>query len=143
MNYFDSSALVKRFLLEKGSPLVLRLWRQSQVATATVTYAEIHAVLARKRRERHLAESDYGLASLQFDKDWTGYVHVHLVPDVLRRARDLVRRQPLRGFDAIHLASALTLKTTAGENLIFLAADQVLVEAARAEGLEAVAVESG
>ncbi len=141
MNYFDSSALVKRFLLEKGSPVVRRLCREGRIATATVAYAEIHSVLARKRRERHLAESDYRRASLQFDKDWNGYVLVQLVPDVLSLARDLVRRQPLRGFDAIHLASALTLKAAIGEDLAFVAADQTLLEAAQAEGLRTADVE--
>ncbi len=142
MNYFDSSALVKRFLLERGSPAVQRLCREGRVATATVAYAEIHAVLARKRREGHLAQRDYRRASLQFDKDWTGYVLVHLVPDVLSLTRDLLLRQPLRGFDAIHLASALTLKASIGEDLAFVAADQALLKAARAEGLRTADVEN-
>jgi hypothetical protein len=60
---------------------------------------------------------------------------------VLVLARDLLRKHPLKGFDAIHLASAIRLRTALTEDMMFAAADARLLSAARAERLRALNVE--
>jgi predicted nucleic acid-binding protein len=141
--YLDTSALIKRFVNEKGSPLVQSLMRQSEpVATAKIAYAEIFAGFARKFREGHLPKVSYALACRQLERDWQSYVRVELQDDVLFLARDLIQRHPLRGFDAVHLASALSLKTALSEGITFAAADTRLLRAAAAEGLEVLNVET-
>jgi len=57
-------------------------------------------------------------------------------------ARDLIQRHPLRGFDAVHLASALSLKNALGEEVTFSAADGRLLRAAGAENLATLNVET-
>lgn len=142
MNYLDTSALVKRFVVEKGSPLVhVIVSQRGPVATAKIAYAEVYAGLARKHREGHLSRSQYTLACRQFEQEWEAYIRVALSDEVLRVSRDLIQRHPLRGFDAIHLASALTLGDALGEDITFFAADDRLLRAAEAEGLEALNVE--
>lgn len=142
MNYLDTSALIKRFVSERGSSVVHALVSQGgPVATAKIAYAEIHAELARKRREGHLSRGQYALACGQFEQEWEAYVRVALSDEVLRLTRDLVQRHPLKGFDAIHLASAVTLGNALGENVLFVAADHRLIRAAEAEGLKALNVE--
>jgi predicted nucleic acid-binding protein len=42
----------------------------------------------------------------------------------------------LRGFDAIHLASALAIGSAVADNLLFACYDEKLAQAARVEGLE-------
>ncbi len=144
MTYLDTSALLKRFVAEPGTVLVTALVsRYGPVATATIAYAELHAGLARKRREGYLSEGAYALTCRRFDHDWRAYVRLNLDDDTLVRARDLVRRHPLRGFDAIHLASALALRIELAEDLTFAAADSRLLTAARAEGLRSLNVERG
>lgn len=136
MNYFDTSALIKRYVSEKGSSLVNDLLaREGVAATAKITYAEVHSGLARKRREGHLTREQYGRLSRRFDDDWPGYIQVELRDEVLVLARDLIQRHPLRGFDAIHLASALGLQTGLGEAITFVVADERLSRAAQAEQL--------
>ncbi len=143
MIYLHTSALIKRFVNEKGSPLVQSLMRQSEpVATAKIAYAEIFAGFARKFREGHLPKASYALACRQLERDWQSYLRVELQDDVLFLARDLIQRHPLRGFDAVHLASALSLKNALSEEITFAAADARLLRAAAAEGLEAVNVET-
>ena len=45
MTYLDTSALIKRFVVEKGSQELRRLVdHERTVATATVAYAEAYAV---------------------------------------------------------------------------------------------------
>jgi len=53
-----------------------------------------------------------------------------------------VTYHPLRGFDAVHLASGLTLKSALGEEVTFAAADGRLLRAAAAENLEPLNVET-
>jgi hypothetical protein len=57
-------------------------------------------------------------------------------------ARDLIQRHPLKGFDAIHLASALSLKSALGEEMTFAAADERLLQAAEGAGLRPLNVET-
>jgi hypothetical protein len=64
-----------------------------------------------------------------------------LEDNVLLLARDLIQRRPLRGFDAVHLASALSLKIALGEEITFAAADGRLLKAAEAENLDPLNVE--
>ena len=56
MIYADSSAIVKRYYAEPGSDLLKSRWVAiDRIFTSRVTYAEIHAVLARKARDGELA----------------------------------------------------------------------------------------
>ena len=66
---------------------------------------------------------------------------MELGDDILLLARDLIQRRPLRGFDAVHLASALRLKLALGETITFAAADDRLLKAAEAESLEPLNVQ--
>ena len=142
MNYLDTSALIKRFVAEKGSPLIQRIIQAGSVATAKIAYAEVYAGLKRKHREGHISTSQYALACRQFERDWQAYVRVDLQNGILHLARDLIQSHPLRGFDAVHLASALSLKKALGEEITFTAADERLLKAAKAERLEALNVET-
>jgi len=143
MNYLDTSALIKRFIAEQGSLLVRRLvTREGPIATAKVAYAEAYSGLTRKHREGNLSVGQYAQACRQFEREWPAYVRVELQDEILHLARDLIRRHPLRGFDAIHLASALTLKQALREDITFAAADDRLLRAASAEHLQALNVET-
>jgi uncharacterized protein len=139
MNYFDTSALLKRFTVEKGTPLVQKLLSTDRnSATATITYAEVYGALSRKSREKQLTTTQYHLACRQFEEDWSGYVRMELRENVLRTARRLIQKYPLRGFDAIHLASALTLKADLDEEMVFIASDDRLLHAAKSESLPVI-----
>jgi predicted nucleic acid-binding protein len=139
MNYLDASALIKRLVRETGSHSVSALIRaRTPAATSKVAYAEVFAALARRRREGDLAERAYRTACREFEAQWTSYIRVDVSDQVLGRARVLVARYPLRGFDAIHLASALDLRDETGVEWAFAGADRRQLEAARGEGLSVV-----
>jgi len=98
----DTSALIKRFVNEKGSFLVRSVvQREPAVATAKIAYAEIFAGLTRKLRAGNLAKAEYALACRQFDRDWQAYVRVELGDNILGLMRDLIQRHPLRGITCI------------------------------------------
>lgn len=142
MTYVDTSALIKRFVAEKGSGVVQTIIRRNgPIATAKIAYVEVFAGLTRKRREGHLSASQYAYVCRQFERDWQAYIRIDLLDPILLLARDLIRRHPLRGFDAVHLASAVTLKHELGEHVVFAAADEQLLRAAKAAKLGTLNVE--
>jgi len=143
MNYLDTSAIIKRFVNEQGSELVDGMMTGPEpVATAKVAFAEVFAALARRHRDRSLSDPEYLLACEQFEEDWRSYLQLELRDSVLFVARDVVRRRPLTGFDAIHLASALVLRSELRQMVTFAAGDRRLLVAAEAEGLEIVDIVS-
>jgi len=142
VNYFDTSALIKAFLVEVGTDTAQQfLLRGGVAATATITYAEMYSGFARKMREGGLSRKHYDDVCGAFESYWSACLQVELTKGILTRARDLMQRHPLRAFDAIHLASALNLKQDLGESLTIIAADERLLQAAEAEHIDTVNVE--
>ena len=115
----------------------------ASVGTATIAYAETYSGLTRRQRDGDLSPIDYASACEQFERDWSGYVRIRLDEDVLAAARLVIQRHALRGFDGIHLASALTLQNRWDETVVVVAADQRLLRAASTEGLATLDVETG
>jgi predicted nucleic acid-binding protein len=109
--------------------------RHGSVATANIAYAEMYAGMTRKYREGLISQKQYEVICKVIEDEWRAFIVVELDHDILERARDVIKRYPLRGFDAIHLASALTLKSETNQELLFLASDQRLLKAASAEQL--------
>lgn len=143
MTYLDTSALIKRFVAERGSLLVSGIIGGGErVATATVAYVEVYAGLTRRYRRQDLSGGEYARACREFETDWPTYAHIELGGDVLRRARTLVERHALRAFDAVHLASAIGLAEGLGEDVTFAAADERLLRAAEGERLAVLNVET-
>lgn len=137
MIYVDTSALIKRYIQEAGSSAVRALLAQATpLATATLAYVEMFATFYRRQRDGHLTASQSARLAAHFESDWRSYIRVPLHDDILRLGRNLARAHPLRGADAVHLASALSLRDTLGEAVRFVAADHRLLSAAAAEGLE-------
>lgn len=132
--YLDTSALVKLYVEEKHSDLV-RVWaeRVNVVATNEVAYAEMASALNRAFREGRISQKGFQSVWHIFDEDWECYTVVEAGGEVLSLAKELIFRHGLRGFDGIHLASALILEVE-GE-VVFGAFDQKLLKAAEREGL--------
>lgn len=133
--YFDSSALIKRYVAEAGQEVVLeRLRCADRVATALITYVEMYAALARLERERRIGAGRFSMLSQQIEANWSGYWTIELTRSVVRRAAALARRHTLRSYDAVQLASALELRVE-NADLEFLSFDVRLNAAASREEL--------
>jgi predicted nucleic acid-binding protein len=156
--YLDSSALFKRYQNEQGTKaLNARLRKEAKglrsVFTSVLTYAEIHAAFARRARERLLSPKEAVAVQDEFDADWALSISpIELGTGVLLFVRGLVREFPLRGADAIHLASALWLRDMAKLGmkvdqytgpLVFVSSDQQLAKAAAKSHLEIFNPETG
>lgn len=149
MLYLDSSALVKHYQKESGteameSMLELEAENSRAVFTSVLTYAEIHAILARRTREKFLSVGEASVIHDRFDADWVlSWSPIALDVGVLGFVPAIVKAHPLRGADAVHLASALWLrdagrlsKKFGEEGIIFASADRQLTTAAQKHDLE-------
>lgn len=143
--FFDSSALVKRYLTELGSVWVTSLLDpllEHTIIVATVTQVESAAALAARHRTGTITQAErddlVDLLALHFD---TAYQQIAIAEPVLSRAIELTQRHRLRGYDAVQLAAALVVHAeylVAGlPGLVLISADNDMNVAASAEGLVA------
>ncbi len=135
--YLDTSAILKRYFREHFSDAVIALWKSaSHLVTSSVAYAETMASMYRKQREADLKVSLIENVVTSFSDDWQAFIRVEVNDDLNDLISGLVVRHPLRGFDAIHLASALAIHKRLPRDFVFACFDKALLTAARAEGLE-------
>src|SRR5688500_16622682 len=105
MRNFDASALVKRYVREKGSIKVRRLLSSDVPATSRLSAVEIVSALVRRSREGALSEAERDRAMAALEADIAAILVVELTPEIATRAQALLQRHPLRAGDAIQLAS--------------------------------------
>ncbi len=134
--YLDTSALVKLYVREPGSALLHTYASKADaLSTSVVAYAEARATFGRLAREGAASKSRHQQRLKQFESDWEALLRIDLVPEVLRSAGNLAETYALRGFDSIHLASALWLSERASVPIDFAAFDRRLAAAASKAGL--------
>lgn len=93
------------------------------------------AGIARKYREGEFSVEEYRFVLRDLEKDWQDYLVVEVSEEVAILGGDLTDRHPLRGFDAVHLASALFLEDRVQPEVSFSCFDVRLGSAAEGEGL--------
>lgn len=134
--YLDTSALVKLYVDEEGSPAVHGALRQATLAaTSPLAYVEARSALARRRREGGLATAEYRRAVRSLDADWVHYQRVRVTDQLIHEAAETAESFRLRAYDAVHLASALTIAARLETPVVFACWDAGLEEAARRAGL--------
>jgi len=135
--YLETSSLVKLYVREPDSEAVRQFVGEADaVATSILAYAEARAAFARKRREKGISDAAYKSVKDALEHDWPSYFILSLAGQTVKAAGDLAEKHALRGFDALHLASALDLRLSGASPIRFLTADARLRDAARAEGFE-------
>ena len=134
--YLDSSALVKRYVAEPGSDDVLHIVAEARVAgTSLITRSEISAALAKAVRLKFLSRDDATAALRVFRSQWPDIVRVQLTEPLVAEADALAWAHALRGYDAVHLASAIFWQDTIGEPVTVVTFDRQLWDGARRSDL--------
>ena len=137
MLYLDTSALVKRYVLEPGSQIVTDvIATDGMVATATVTRAESGAACSKAARIRSLTNDAARACHKAFLREWKNYVRIRVTEGLVARADGLAWTHTLRGYDAIHLAAALEWQDRVGEAVTLCTFDRELWNAGGDAGLE-------
>lgn len=146
--YFDTSAVVKRYVDEPGSLWVRQLCDQRDPVTidrlhlitvGEITIVEASAALAILVRRNLIPKRFAQQAYLKFVDDFQDdYKQMRITSDSLMIAANLAQKYPLKAYDAVQLSLALGANLLLATNnlvLIFVSGDDQLLRAAQAEGL--------
>ena len=148
--FFDSSALVKRYVAENGSSWVEQITDPksgNKIYIAAITGVEVVSAFMKKVRDtaNPLTPGNAQKAIAEFRNDFDNQYELFGVTDsVIRRAMGLPEKHKLRGYDAVQLAAALTINTLSAQlgiaatgvpPLVMVACDGDLLRASQAEGL--------
>lgn len=131
--YFDSSAFVKLVVEEDSSDFAAALWDGCDAAVSSrLAYPEVRAALAAACRDRRMGAAALRQAEAVWEEYWAATRPVELTEGITARAGQLAGEHALRGADAVHLASALAVRT---QQLVFAAWDQRLRAGVEAAGI--------
>lgn len=132
--YFDTSAFVKIVIHEPGSGSAVRAWQAADsVVASRLLPAEARAALAMARRQRRLSPSQHVQAKAALATHWQSVFVVEVTEPVIEDAGELAEQEALRGFDAVHLASARRAAVD-----VLITADAEMIRAARMRGLKVI-----
>jgi uncharacterized protein len=138
--YLETSALVKLYVREPGTDRVLALAdraAENRLATLALSKVEFHSAVRRREKNGEIATHIANHLLDSFDRHLESRFVTQMVTEfVLDIACNLADRYALRAFDAVQLAGYAALKNSAGTDVpVFVCADQVLLTAAKQEGM--------
>ena len=97
---------------EPGSELAAELWdRAESVVSSQLVYPEARAAAAAAHRRRRITSTTLRRAVDRIDELCTELDVIGLDPDLAHSAGDLAEAHGLRGYDAVHLATALSVES--------------------------------
>jgi predicted nucleic acid-binding protein len=129
--YLDTSALVKRYIQETGTDWVSKLTHPSvghDLFLARLAGPELIAAVTRRARGGHIPGEEALRAITNFRADLQGqYNVIEFDETIADLAMALAEKHGMRGYDAVHLATALQLQKIheliEDSPLIFVSAD--------------------
>lgn len=125
--------MVKLIVVEDGSELAAEFWGSAYPAASSIlAYPEGRAALAAARRLDRLGEAEHQQALVAFEEVYAELVTVGVDRELAVRAGGYAEDLGLRGYDAVHLATALEL---GDEEVVFVTWDRDLARAAERAGL--------
>jgi Predicted nucleic acid-binding protein, contains PIN domain len=142
--FLDTSALVKRYVREIGSDWILSITdpaTDNDLAISQITWVEVHSAFARRLRDGSLSAQRFDLIAQKVREDFENeYRVIDVDQTLIETAGELVMQHPLRAYDSVQLASALRFQSTTllsqpETQLIFVSADNRLLDIAQSEGL--------
>jgi len=149
--FFDTSALLKRYVQESGSSWVRRVLGIPGQRIYVSRVAKLESVAALSRRLLGVSPQPdvFAAARQQIELDWNRrWQIVEFSLDLFAEAEEFAERHRLRAYDALQLACArhvqLTTARVGAGPFSLVSSDFELNEAARREGLHVIdPVEAG
>jgi uncharacterized protein len=135
--FLDSTAFVKLFVQEAGTEAIIRLMEATEDNRKLIsagTPLEVYAALKRRERAGAIAPEDAEAARNILRVEAARMVQQPLNPAVLEAARQVLDRHELRSAEAMQLGAAVvTREMFQGMEIVFVSADQRLLDAAKEE----------
>ncbi|MFA6036563.1 MAG: type II toxin-antitoxin system VapC family toxin [Legionellales bacterium] len=134
--YFDTSAFIKRYLLEQGSeqvPLILN--KASALALSALSLPEMISALTRLKHEKKLTTHLYQTIKNKIYDDLTNIILYPMTPQVITLTTEIIENNKVKTLDAIHIASASVWMCD-----YFVSADKIQISVAKKIGLKIIDV---
>jgi predicted nucleic acid-binding protein len=111
--YVDTSALVKRYVRESGSEDVTFLLDHAEtVGMVVLANVEMASTLSKAIRQGWVDQDAARSAWQDFLGHWPSFARLLVTPSLVEMASRLAWEHGLRGYDAVHLASAVIWQET-------------------------------
>ena len=131
ITYVDTSTLIKLIVDEEGSDRAELIWQSADsVASVSLVVVEARAALAAAVRGDRLSSEQLHDARTELAAFVDDLHLVDVTENLIESAARLAETESLRGYDAVHLASALLVDAA-----VLTSADRDLCEAAERQGL--------
>lgn len=131
ITYVDTSTLIKLIVDEPGSDRAELIWQSADsVTSVSLVTVEARAALAAATRGKRLSADQWHAAKTELAAFVDDLHLVEVTEDLIESAAQLAETEPLRGYDAVHLAAAVFVGAA-----VFTSADRALCEAAERQGL--------
>lgn len=138
LTYFDTSALVPLVIAEPTTSHCLQLWDDADVIiTTSLALVEVHSAIAQAVRQGRLSTTEHPRALDAFQMRWDDLIHVPPSDSLVATAARLSATHALRGYDAVHCATALA---AASDDYVAVSGDRDLLRAWSELGLPTIDV---
>ena len=149
--YFDTSGLVKLYISETGSQWALGILKNSKrssnpacrIAFSKISIVELASALTRLERQHTISQQQRLFLYNRFLDDTENCFRLlNLTDETIKLAASMAQKLALRGYDAVHLASAQMLNNVLisyrAPAITFVSADKQLCQAAILEGFATI-----
>ncbi len=134
--FFDTSALVKRYIKESGSEVIDNtIDKASDILVSALTHIETVSAFRRLLSEEKICEVNYEKLKSELNKDFKDFTILPVSQKTLNKAYQIVDADDLRTLDAIQLATAILYSNKIDQ---LVAADQRLLSAAENNNLDTI-----
>jgi uncharacterized protein len=121
--FFDSSALVKRYVAEEGRDAVNSLIEEADlVAVSRLAYAEVLSAIMRRRTAFIADDAVFAARIEEFRSDWCYFAVFDMTEDAWEEVDRVIETHRLRGADSIHLSTALRIRKALSPDQLLAAA---------------------
>jgi hypothetical protein len=140
--FLEATAFVRLFVREPGTEALIRLMESvedNRKLISAATPLEVYAAIRRRERAGQITPEAAVTVVELLRVEAARMVQQPLNPGVLEAARQLLDRTALRWPEALQLGAALAARDMfPGTRISFVSASAALLEAAKAEGLDAI-----
>ncbi|WP_194816005.1 type II toxin-antitoxin system VapC family toxin [Nocardia sp. XZ_19_385] len=133
IGYLDTSAFVPLLADEPSSEACNQFWDDADdIFSSRLLYVETAAALTRAHRMGRMDAAKHASCLRQLDQLWPQIAVIEVDENLVVHAAKLTALLGLRGYDAVHCASAESLEDA---DLVLASGDKQLLEASRQLGI--------
>jgi uncharacterized protein len=137
--FIDSSALVKRYIIEHGRERVNSLIEDASLVTVSrLAYPEVLSALVRRRATLELNDEEFATLLSGFRNDWEQLTVFDVDDETMQYVDSAIENHRLRGVDSIHFSTALRIRKALSRDIVFVTSDRELLAAARKERFKVI-----